>query len=142
MTKAKKDDIISSGGGNNMNVAEERRKILNGTYSSRVIQWRQNKHIPGTTEFQQKREQMQKASPGSEPAILEADAQTLVDKYKGKGTVKQKGSDYPRERIDTNEIVGKTWVKSLNKYIDTKRIEIYYSSTGTHVVPVSDYEKE
>jgi hypothetical protein len=119
----------------------ERQKILNGIYPSRVIAGRQNKHIEGTTEFEQKREQMQRLSPGSEPAILHVDAQTLVDKYKGTGTIKTKGSEYPREIIDTDKIVGKTWVQSLSKYVDTKRIEIFYSSTGVHVVPVNNYRK-
>ena len=122
-------------------ISDERRKILDGTYPSRIIQGRQNKHIPGTAEFDQKREQMAKDSPGSKPSILEADAQTLVDKYKGRGTIKTKGSIYPRETIDTENIIGKTWVQSLNKYVPTKRIEIFYSSTGTHVVPVSDYTR-
>ena len=122
-------------------IAEERRKILNGTYPSRIIVGRQNKHIEGTREFEQNREKMQKLSPDSEPAIIEVDAQDLVDKYKGTGTLKLKGSAYPRETIDTDKVIGKTWVQSLKKYVDTKRIEIYYYSTGTHVVPVSDYIK-
>ena len=124
----------------NGDVADERRKILDGTYSSRVIQGRQNKHIPGTTEFEQKREQMQKASPGSEPAILESDAQTLVDKYKGKGSVYFHPSslDYPREDILADNIIGKTWVKSLQKYVDTQAFTIYYSKTGVHIIPINE----
>ena len=124
------------------NIADERRKILDGTYPSRVIQGRQNKHIKGTREFAQKREQMAKDSPGSEPAILEVDAQMLVDKYKGTGHIDNpKNSLYPTELINTNGIIGKTWVKSLTKYVDTKIIKIFYSSAGVHIVPVSDYKK-
>jgi len=123
-------------------VADERRKILDGTYPSRIIVGRQNKHIEGTREFEQKREQMQRLSPGSEPAILTAEAQLLVDKYKGTGRIRLKGSEYPRERVDADDIIGKTWVQSAQRYVDTKRFEIFYSSTGTHIVPVSDYKKE
>ena len=129
------------GGGKMIDIAEERKKIMDGTYPSRIIAGRQNKHIEGTREFEQKRKQSQKLSPGSEPAILNVDAQALVDKYKGTGLIKMRGSVYPRETIDTDRVVGKTWVQSLGKYADTKRIEIFYSSTGTHVVPVSDFKK-
>ena len=120
-------------------IEDERRKILDGTYPSRVIQGRQNKHIEGTREFEQNQTKMRKM--GGEPSILEADAQELVDTYKGTGSIKMKSSIYPRERIDTGSIVGKTWVKSISKYVDTRRIEIFYSSTGVHVVPVSDYAR-
>ena len=83
---------------------------------------------------------MQKESPGSEPAILYADAVELVEKYKGKGNIKlHNSSQYPREIVDTNNVVGKTWVKSLGRYAQTQRIMIIYSSDGVHVVPISDY---
>jgi len=121
----------------------ERRKILDGTYPLRIIQGRQNKHIEGTREFEQNCEKMNRLSPGSRPATLTADAAELVNKYKGTGLIKpSKGSPYPREVINTNTIIGKTWVKSLQKYIDTRQIKIIYSSTGVHVIPVSEYEKE
>ena len=118
---------------------EERQKILDGTYPSRVIQGRQNKHIQGTLEFEQNQAKMRAL--GSEPSILEADAQELVGRYKGTGEIYISSLPYPREIIDTGRIVGKTWVKSLQKYVDTRRIEIFYSSTGVHIVPVSDYRK-
>ena len=130
-----------SGGDIMSDIVDEKRKILDGTYSSRIVEGRQRKHIEGTLEFAQNREKMQKLSPGSEPAILYADAKELVRKYKGTGKIKFRGSAYPRETVDTNEFVGKTWVQSLNKYVDTKRIEIFYSSAGTHVIPVSDYKR-
>jgi len=123
-------------------IAEERRKILDGTYPSEIIQGHQNKHIEGTREFYQNREKIQKLSPGSEPSILYANAQELVEKYKGTGDVDfPRGSDYPRETIDTGDIIGKTWVQSLQKYAETKRAKIFYSSTGVHVVPVSDHNR-
>ena len=123
-------------------IADERRKILDGTYPSKVIMGRQNKHIEGTREFEQKREQMEQNSPGSMPAILYANAQSLVDKYKGTGRIRiPNGSQYPREAVDIDYIIGKTWVQSLGKYVDTKRIEIFYSATGVHIVPVNDYKK-
>ena len=117
---------------------EERQKIIDGTYPSRVIQGRQNKHIEGTLEFSQNQAKMRKM--GSEPSILNVDAQAFVDRYKGTGTIEVKaGSQYPRERVETDSVIGKTWVRSLLKYVDTKSGEIYYSSTGVHVVPVNNY---
>ena len=121
------------------NITDVKRKILDGTYPSRIIQGRQNKHIAGTVEFKQNQEKMQKI--GSEPSILIVDAQSLVDKYKGTGTIYFKGSSYPRELIDTGEIIGKSWVKVLNKYVETTKIEIFYSSTGVHIIPVNDYKR-
>jgi len=113
---------------------------LSDEYLKRIVAGRQRKHIAGTKEFEQNRKAMQKRSPGSEPSILTADAEELVEKYAGKGTMKIVGSSpYPRETINTGEVVGKTWVKNLQKYVDTKRIKIIYSLTGVHVVPISDY---
>jgi hypothetical protein len=119
-------------------VKDERDKILDGTYPDKIIAGRQRKHILGTKEFVQKRQAMQ--IKGSSPSILTADAEELVKKYKGTGVIKIVGSSpYPQEIIDTDRIVGKTWVKSLNKYIDTKRIRIVYSSIGVHIIPINDY---
>ncbi|MCL1832564.1 MAG: polymorphic toxin type 50 domain-containing protein [Oscillospiraceae bacterium] len=120
-------------------IEAERRKILDGTYPSRIIQGRQNKHIEGTTEFEQNCEKLNRLSPGSKPAILDVDAQTLLDKYKGTGRIDFVGSEYPREYITSDVFIGRTWYKEMAKYVDTKRFMIIYSSTGTHVVPVSDY---
>ena len=125
-----------------MNIDDERRKILDGTYPSKIIQGRQNKHIEGTREFEQKRIQINKSSTGSEPSILTANAQELINKYKGAGEIYfSNDSPYPREIIYTNEIIGKSWVKSLGKYVDTTRFDIFYSSTGVHIVPKNDHRK-
>ena len=114
--------------------------VLSDEYSKRIVAGRQRKHILGTKEFEQHRKAMQARSPGSEPSILTADADELVKKYAGKGVVVSSDlSLYPREEIDIGEVVGKTWVNSLQKYVDTKRIKIVYSSIGVHVIPVSDY---
>jgi len=119
---------------------EERRKILDGTYPSKIVAGRQRKHIPGTIEFEQKRRAMKRKSPGSEPSILTADADELVEKYKGTGAIKlDNSSPYPCEEIDIGIVIGRTWVKNLQKYVDTKKIRIVYSSIGVHIVPISDY---
>jgi len=115
---------------------------LSDEYSKRIVLGRQRKHIAGTKEFEQHRKAMQKRSPGSEPSILTVDAEELVEKYAGKGVeTRPRSSLFACEEIDTGSVVGKTWVKSLQKYVDTKRISIVYSSIGVHVIPVSDYER-
>ena len=66
------------------------------------------------------------------------DAQTLVDAFAGQGHIRMaKGGLYPQETVDADFVVGKTWVKSLQKYADTKRFRIIYSSKGVHVIPVA-----
>jgi len=138
-------EVLTTGGaGSILNelklVKDERDKILDGTYSDKIIAGRQRKHIQGTKEFEQKKQSMQKTSPHSEPSILTVDAEELVKKYKGTGTIRIVGSSpYPQETIDTGMVVGRTWVKSLNKYVDTKRIRIIYSSIGVHVIPINDF---
>jgi len=125
-----------------VSIADEKRKILDGTYPTKVVAGRQRKHILGTREFAQNLQKMQNQEPKSRPAILIADAKKLVAKYKGTGTIKiPPGSQFPREIVDTDDIIGLTWVESMQKYVDTKRIAIIYSSDGVHVVPFSDYRK-
>jgi len=120
-----------------MEIEIERQKILDGTYPSRVVQGRQNKHIQGTREFEQKREQIKREDSRNEPAILEVDAQTLIDKYKGTGSIALlKGQIYPRETIVADSIVGKTWLRETQRYLDVNTFQIQYSSTGVHVFPV------
>ena len=121
----------------------EREKILNGEYPSRIVQGRQNKHIPGTREFEQKRESMKRENPKSEPSILTADAKMLVDKYKGTGTVYQHpSSNYPRENVTVDFVIGKTWVKSMKKYVDSNALKILYSNKGVHIFPINTYTLE
>jgi len=131
----------SSGGSKTgFDAKAEQDKIKSGEYPSRVIQGRQNKHIEGTKEFEQKRESMKKKKSSNEPAILKVDAQALVDKYKGTGYIyRHKSSPYPKERIKADRVIGKTWVQSKQKYVDTDTFVIHYSRTGTHIVPKNTY---
>ena len=120
---------------------QARRNILDGTYPSRIIQGRQNKHIEGTKEYNQKQEQIEKVSPGSKPSKLRENinAQSLVDKYKGTGHIDfANNAEYPFETIVEDNIIGQTWIISKQKFVDTRVFKIFYSSTGTHIVPVNE----
>jgi len=133
--------MINEVGKKNFDIEDERRKIKDGTYPLRIIQGRQNKHIEGTVEFEQKAKSMNAHSPGSKPAILTVDAKMLIDKYSGTGLINVPyGSDYPVEIVDADCVIGKSWVKHKQKYVDTRRMKIIYSSTGVHIVPKNDFE--
>jgi hypothetical protein len=131
---------VASTGGSTFNAEVERAKILNGDYPSRIQKGKQRKHISGTREFNQQRKKMNRFISGSEPAILNpnADAQDLVNQYKGTGIVEARpGSDFPHEIVKANRIIGKTWVKRMQKYVDTDTFVIVYSKEGVHIYPRS-----
>jgi hypothetical protein len=126
-------------GGSAFDPAAERDKIKNGTYPANVVKGRQRKHTPGSREFEQNAAKMERESPGSKPSILKADAQELVDKYKGTGEIRTgRGSNTPIERIHSDKIIGNTWVVGRQTYIDTTAADIVYSNKGVHIVPVND----
>ena len=111
----------------NIHIDEERKKILDGTYPSKVIDGRQRKHIEGTKEFDDKRLSMQRYNINAEPSLVSPsiDVQKLVDRYKCSGKVYfVKGSLFPREQIIADIIVGKTWVTTLKKYVPTRMFVI------------------
>jgi len=118
-----------------------RQKIMDGAYPFKIVEGRQRKHIEGTREFEQKRAAMQKLSNRSEPAKLKpgVDPQRLVDQYKGTGEIYMvTGSPYPREDIKADTVIGETWVKSLQKYVDTSMFTISYSSIGVHIILINE----
>ena len=122
-------------------IEEERHKILDGVYSSRVVDGRQRKHIKGTREYEQNRAKMRRYSPESEPSKLDpdVDVQALVDEYKGTGKIRfENHSLYPIEDVVSNSIIGQTWVKSIKRYVDTRMFTISYSSTGVHIIPINE----
>jgi hypothetical protein len=142
VANAAENGILGADGGDNVNQESERQKILNGTYPSRVVQGRQNKHIEGTREFEQNREQMNRLNPGSSPAILDVDAQTMVENHKGTGTGRiyfsPSSPSCPREDIVSESAIGRTWIQSQQRYVNTRAGTIIYSGKGTHVVPVNE----
>jgi hypothetical protein len=121
---------------------EERRRIKESIYPSNVRRQKQNQHIEGTEEFQRRKEYLQKINPGSAQSILLVDAQELVDKYKGTGTIIYVDGHYPGERIVTDEVIGQTWYKDKQKYVDTKAFRIIYSSKGVHIYPVNMWRED
>lgn len=70
----------------------------------------------------------------------EIDIQALVEKYKGTGNIiYRKGQDYPIEYITADNVIGKAFnLVSDNKYENTRRFAIRYSSKGIHLHSVKE----
>ena len=119
----------------------ERQKILDGTYPSNIMQGKQNKHIEGTHEFNQAREKLQKETPSAEPNVLlpHIKPQELINEYKGTGKIEfhPSSTEYPREIIKARQNIGKFWIPSKEKYVDTDVFTITYSKNGTHIFPTN-----
>ena len=121
---------------------DEKTKILDGTYSSRIDTRKQAKHIYGSKAFQQetKTALLAKAKGGKYymPSYFNADEnlQQLVNTYKGTGHIYNiGGSLYPREDIKIDKIIGRAWDRKQDCYVDTNVFTIIYSKRGTHIFP-------
>lgn len=67
--------------------------------------------------------------------------QDIVDKFGGKGTMRVfKGNYCVDEFVTLPFIAGVTFDKKVGKYIPTRRVQIKYTKTGTHVIPVLEKE--
>ena len=66
-----------------------------------------------------------------------SEAQELIDKYSGTGTVI---GDH-KERIDFGRVIGKYVDKDTGKESETTIGIIHYSNTGVHIVPAKPKEK-
>lgn len=130
---------------NKENTAILNAKITSGEISTQIRPQVQARHIEGTAEFERYR--LQRLAKGQTPqsilTITAQEAQTLVDGYAGTGTVTIKnrndGSLEIKEYTDTDQVIGRYYAD--NKYWDTKRIIIFYSKKGIHVVPTNPEEK-
>ena len=130
---------------NKENTAILNAKITSGEISTQIRSQVQARHIEGTAEFERYR--LQRLAKGQTPqsilTITAQEAQTLVDGYAGTGTVTIKnrndGSLEIKEYTDTDQVIGRYYAD--NKYWDTKRIIIFYSKKGIHVVPTNPEEK-
>lgn len=129
---------------NQKNTAILRAKIESGEISTAIRPQVQARHIEGTPEFE--RYMAQRLGKGKTPqsvlTVTLQEAQALVDKYHCSGTISVKtrkdGSSEIKEYTDSAGIIGKYYSK--NEYHDTKRMIIFYSKKGTHIVPASPEE--
>lgn len=131
---------------NQKNTAILRAKIESGEISTAIRPQVQARHIEGTPEFE--RYMAQRLEKGKTPqsilAVTLQEAQALVDKYACTGNVeihKQKnGAMKIIEYADVDSVVGRFYANDA--YHGTKRIGIFYSKKGTHVVPTDPEGKK
>lgn len=131
---------------NQKNTAILREKIESGEISTAIRPQVQARHIEGTPEFE--RYMAQRLEKGKTPqsilTVTLQEAQALVDKYACTGNVeihKQKnGAMKIIEYADVDRVVGRFYANDA--YHGTKRIGIFYSKKGTHVVPTDPEGKK
>ena len=98
-----------------------------GSHSNaKIHQGRQDKHIPGTNNYNQ-----QKAN-GKHPSILTSDPNKLLKEGAGKGRM----ITPTKESVNYESTIGKYYSEKYEKYYDTTRATIHYDSNGNaHIVP-------
>jgi len=99
------------------------------TYTSKGlhINSHQNKHIPGTREYQQS------IANGEKRSILTENPLKLLEEYAGTG---QKLTGSNKERVDFGRVIGQHYNDTTGQYIDTTNGIIHYDSRGgAHIVP-------
>ena len=106
--------------------------------STKVKQSKQNEHILGHKRWlEETRKEIKNGNNPKSFFYKNVDIQGLVDKYSGITKFEYpKGSDYPVQYAEHNDIIGKVFDRKFNKYVETKRFIIKYSSKGVHLYPV------
>lgn len=117
-----------------------RRRIQGGEFPLTIHRGRQNKHIPGTREYEQKvRELSGKGQYGPSRISVDDDAIIeLVQRYRGTGILlkSDKGEWRGIERITTHQDAVGVVVNNLTgDEADTTTFTIRYSKKGFHIVP-------
>lgn len=119
-------------------IAFTRSLISSKVYNLRVKTQKQKEHILGDPKW--KSRVIRDLAAGKSPpgAFLKGtDVQILVDEFAGKGIIEfKKNADFPREYVDADGVIGRAYIRYLNRYIPTSRFAIHYSSTGVHAFPI------
>lgn len=103
-----------------------------GGSKPQIHQGRQDKHIPGTSNFKQE------AAKGNHQSILRADPKKLLDSHAGTG---QKVTP-TKERVDFGQVIGQFYDTKTGRYYDTTIGMIHYDSKGNaHIVPARPVSK-
>lgn len=112
------------------------RNVADNTYSLDIRHQKYLQHIDGTTQYQNAVNS--RGRPQSCLTISEEEAQSIIYKNYGLGTVKTNGAgeSLPAEYVTLNDVVG--YYYERGERIPTKRIMILYSKSGAHIVPVKE----
>jgi hypothetical protein len=116
----------------------ERGKIRDGTYSSHLHPGKQEHHVHGSSKFMQIDSALQSLGTLKRQSYITVDAQELINEHKGAGRVYEhrSSSEYPREDVRADRVIGKAWSKREQKYVDTREFTIVYSGSGAHIFPI------
>ena len=116
---------------------EIRQKIASGELPLVILEQKQNQHIFGTEQFEQRRVQELEKGYGQSPSYLIVDAKSVVDKYAGTGEISFRANEkYLREEIVLPEVAGYYWGRKEQKYFPTNKVKLVYSQKGVHVYPI------
>lgn len=115
-------------------------KIEKGEISTKVSVQQHAKHVAGTPQYEKyKADRLAKGrTPQSTLSITLEEEQSIIDKFKGTGTVEIVNGKIT-EYCTADRIVGQCY--GDNAYFDTRRFGIHYSKKNAHIVPVKeDYD--
>ena len=119
-------------------------KLPEGNYNLTVRRQVQNRHIEGTTEYNNYIEENNKKRKSFLPSVLapNVNVQDLINEFHGKGIfAPHPDGKQLRERVDTGRIIGQYWDYEEGKLVDTTWLMIVYSNKGTHVYPIYPFEE-
>ena len=115
--------------------------LLDGSpYNLTIRRQVQNRHIPGTKEYDRYVEQLKDLN--LQPSVFhegvtQKELERLVKKYHGTGMYDPNPlNGSPREKVDTGVFLGQYWDTKKGKLVDTTWLELVYSKHGTHVYSV------
>lgn len=122
-------------------ISEFKSKFSNGKIN-KTKRWRkQEEHILGTRAREKRLadDAVNNKTPSSY-FIEGVNIGDLFDKYACSGDlVFRPNQEYPVEFINVDKVIGKVYNQGTKEYVETKRIEIKYSSKGYHMFPVKDW---
>jgi len=94
--------------------------------NAKVHTGQQDKHIPGTNNYNQE------IAKGKYRSILSENPQQLLDDYAGTG----QSIGTTKERVDFGKVIGKYYDEATGTYTETTKGIIHYNSKGkAHIIP-------
>lgn len=114
------------------------KKIELGEYSTKLSKQHFDKHVKGTTKYNEYIQQRQKkgSNPQSILTITFEETQKIIETRAGTGIIRvdKNGNERPQEQISCDKIIGKIYVNG--EYIDTRKATIHYAKKSAHLVPI------
>ena len=114
-----------------------RNRIQSGEYSLKLSKQKYNKHVEGTTQYEQYASARE--IPQSKLLISYEEAQEMINKYacSGKFRISSTGKVMNTEWVTVDKVIGK-YCDNNGRWHDTNRAQIMYSKTSAHIIPVKE----